>query len=62
MLSFYWRKNNFQGSSGPNYFNAVNNVVVVGKDVANFMSLSGIKSEKSHCIGHSLGAHVCGKY
>ncbi|XP_056388248.1 pancreatic lipase-related protein 2-like [Hyla sarda] len=55
----------WSGGSSANYFQAMNNVQVVGAEIANFIntlmkhfnsSLSGI-----HMIGHSLGVHAVGE-
>ncbi len=47
-------------ASGIDYFKAVFNVRQVAKHIAKFMNDAFIMPKKVHCIGHSLGAHVCG--
>ncbi|CAF0968787.1 unnamed protein product [Brachionus calyciflorus] len=51
-----WEK----GASGPNYLAASSNVVITGQKMADFIRESNINASTVHCIGHSLGAHVCG--
>ncbi|CAF0758384.1 unnamed protein product [Brachionus calyciflorus] len=51
-----WEK----GAAAPNYFAASSNVVITGQKIADFIRDSNIDVSKVHCIGHSLGAHVCG--
>ncbi|RNA40557.1 pancreatic lipase-related 2-like [Brachionus plicatilis] len=48
------------GAKGPNYFTAVENVEIAGNKVGSFIKEAKIDPSKVHCIGHSLGAHVCG--
>lgn len=48
------------GASGLDYFNAATNAKVCGTSIGNFISRTGITASNVHCIGHSLGAHVCG--
>lgn len=36
-------------------------MAIAGKDIAGFINLTEINPDEVHCIGHSLGAHVCGK-
>ncbi len=45
---------------GIDYFKAVFNVRLVAKEIVKFMKESFISPNKTHCIGHSLGSHVCG--
>ncbi len=47
-------------AAGPNYFQAVANVKPVASDIASFIRDQNIDPMNVHCIGHSLGAHVCG--
>lgn len=47
----------------PCYIAAVHNMKVVAKCLAElftFMRQSGVDMQKTTCVGHSLGAHVCG--
>ena len=39
---------------------AATNTAIVGKKTAAFLKLNGINLQKTHCIGHSLGAQCCG--
>lgn len=41
---------------------AANNAKEVGRQVGKFIQTSNINAQLVHCIGHSLGAHACGKY
>jgi hypothetical protein len=41
---------------------AANNAKEVGRQVGKFIQTSNINPQLVHCIGHSLGAHACGKY
>ncbi len=47
-------------ASGIDYFRAVYNVRLVAKEINKFIKEAFISSNKTHCIGHSLGAHICG--
>jgi hypothetical protein len=38
----------------------VANVRLIAADIAQFIRNNQISPMKVHCIGHSLGAHVCG--
>ena len=40
---------------------AANNAKEVGRQVGKFIQTSNIDPKLVHCIGHSLGAHACGK-
>ena len=51
-----WR----QGAVGPNYISAAHHTLECGEKIANFIKETKIDSKTIHCIGHSLGAHVCG--
>jgi hypothetical protein len=42
------------------YSNAIKNARKIGEYVGEFIKLSQIDPLRVHCIGHSLGAHVCG--
>lgn len=42
------------------YIFATDNVRICGSDIGDFIKKIGIDPMKTHCIGHSLGAHVCG--
>ncbi len=42
------------------YSNAVKNAREIGYNVAEFIKFSQIDPLRTHCIGHSLGAHICG--
>ncbi len=44
----------------PPYITAAKNVIVVGNKTAQFLAQLNIDPMKTHCIGHSLGAHCCG--
>lgn len=53
------------GGSGPPYTQAVANIRLIGvmvahliKDIAKFTRRKNL--DDVHCIGHSLGAHLCG--
>jgi len=48
------------GASGLDYFAAAANAKTCGTAIGNFISRTGITATNVHCIGHSLGAHVCG--
>ncbi|CAF0864126.1 unnamed protein product [Brachionus calyciflorus] len=49
-----------QDAKGPFYPNAAKNTKKIGEHLGNFIRINKIERERSHCIGHSLGAHVCG--
>lgn len=49
-----------QGAQAPDYFSAASNTRQVGEKIAKFITDSRITTSRVHCIGHSLGAHVCG--
>ena len=49
------------GNSWLPYVDAAGNTKLVGSFVAKFLSDSNINTQNVHCIGHSLGAHLCGK-
>ena len=55
-ISVDWKK----GAALPNYNKAVSNTRVTARGIANFLNSSKIDQTQVHCIGHSLGAHVCG--
>ena len=46
------------------YTQAAANTQVVGAEIANLVNQminkKGAKASDFHCIGHSLGAHICG--
>jgi hypothetical protein len=42
------------------YFSAINDAKKIGQKVGEFIKLSHIDPLRTHCIGHSLGAHACG--
>jgi hypothetical protein len=43
------------------YANAAHNTIAIGKQTANLIINLGLDASSDvHCIGHSLGAHVCG--
>lgn len=48
------------GAAGPNYHNAAQNTRVTARKLSEFLEESQLDQSKVHCIGHSLGAHVCG--
>lgn len=55
----------WQGGSNPPYTQAVANIRLVGvmtahllNDIANYTKRKNL--DDVHCIGHSLGAHLCG--
>jgi hypothetical protein len=43
-----------------NILKAVTNTKICGNKIADFLTSNGISPKLVHCIGHSLGAHVCG--
>ena len=47
-------------SAWSSYEKAVNNTRLTARGIADFLKSSGIDQTQVHCIGHSLGAHVCG--
>lgn len=49
-----------EGAQPPNYFSAASNTRKVAEKIANFIDKNAIDGSKVHCIGHSLGAHICG--
>lgn len=49
-----------EGSSGYNYYDVANNAKKCASDIVQFIHLSNINPKSIHCIGHSLGAHICG--
>lgn len=52
-----WEK----GAASPDYFSASSNTRVVASKLADFLDNSFIDtSSRGHCVGHSLGAHICG--
>lgn len=47
----------------PCYASAVHNMRAAGRCTAHlmeFLRMSGVPTEHTTCVGHSLGAHVCG--
>lgn len=55
---------NWLAGAGPPYTQAVANTRLVGAMTARLMAqlveITGLPPSKTHCIGHSLGAHTCG--
>ena len=53
-----------EGANEPNYKKSMQNVRVVGREVARTIrhlhSLAGLVPASAHLIGHSLGAHAAG--
>ena len=49
------------GNSWMPYVDAAGNTKIIGRFVANFLNETNINPQSIHCIGHSLGAHLCGK-
>ena len=49
------------GNSWMPYVDAAENTKIIGRFVANFLNETNIHPQSIHCIGHSLGAHLCGK-
>jgi hypothetical protein len=48
-------------ASGPNYYQAARNTIAVGQRIAALIKNIGLDpTSDAHCIGHSLGSHVCG--
>ena len=51
-------------ASGYDYFGLLSELPTIGQMVANFTNRLNILTKSSnkdmHCIGHSLGAHICG--
>ncbi len=43
-----------------NYIQAIQNAAIAGQKIANFIVALKIDLNMVHCIGYSLGAHVCG--
>ena len=50
------------GNSWLPYVDAAGNTKIIGGFVAKFLNESNISTQNVHCIGHSLGAHLCGKF
>jgi len=48
--------------TGLNYVLAQSRVKPVGRLIAKFIKFMKIKPSNVHCIGHSLGAHLCGHF
>ncbi|CAF0804017.1 unnamed protein product [Brachionus calyciflorus] len=48
------------GAQAPDYYSAFINTREVGQKMASFIRDANITASKVHCIGHSLGAHICG--
>lgn len=49
------------GASGLfDYSKAVKKSKTIGKKVGEFIRFANIDPLRTHCIGHSLGAHACG--
>ena len=42
------------------YITAAKNTAQIGDSIAEFLSTTNIQLENVHCIGNSLGAHICG--
>lgn len=49
-------------SKSINYFLSAASVQDVGRSMAEFTWNSQIDSNRTYCIGHSLGSHVCGAF
>jgi pimeloyl-ACP methyl ester carboxylesterase len=49
-----------EGAQAPDYFTASANTREAAKRITEFLRRAGIDQTQVHCIGHSLGAHVCG--
>jgi len=49
-----------RGAGAPNYFGALGNARPCGERVGEFLRQARINSKSVHCMGHSLGAHICG--
>ena len=43
----------------PNYWKAISNMKIAGELIANVLNNSNIDIKKTHCIGFSLGVHMC---
>ena len=56
LISVDWK----DGAAPPNYPKAASNTRLTARGIADFLKSSGIDQTQVHCIGHSLGAHVCG--
>lgn len=60
MIAVDWQK----GTTNPNYIQGRANTKPVGEYLATLLGFlaqsTGAKLEEIHCMGHSLGAHVCG--
>ena len=48
------------GNSWMPYVDAAGNTKIIGRFVASFLNATKIDPQSVHCIGHSLGAHLCG--
>ncbi len=42
------------------YVKVAHSVTLIGNSIGTFILSIGISPKNVHCIGHSLGAHVCG--
>nr|XP_018899207.1 PREDICTED: phospholipase A1-like [Bemisia tabaci] len=52
-----------EGAAPPKYLLAVSNTRVVAREISRvlrYFSKQGADLSETHCIGHSLGAHICG--
>ncbi|CAH0383946.1 unnamed protein product [Bemisia tabaci] len=52
-----------EGAAPPKYLLAVSNTRVVAREISRvlrYFSKQGANLSETHCIGHSLGAHICG--
>ena len=48
-------------AESPNYYQAARNTIAVGQQTASLITKIGLDPTTDvHCLGHSLGAHVCG--
>jgi hypothetical protein len=45
---------------GLNYLQASKNTILIGNQLATLITTLKIQASAVHCIGHSLGSHVCG--
>lgn len=54
-----WEKLAKGGSIIPNYWKAINNMKIAANLMTDFFSSNQINENKMHCIGFSLGAHMC---
>ena len=47
------------GGEIPNYWQAISNMKIAGELISTVLNNSNIDIKKTHCVGFSLGAHMC---